>query len=610
MLVTLLLVVAGLVAGEADVEVQLEGLGRIRGNTAEARNKKTIYQFLGVPFAEPPTGDNRFKNPVPVKSWEEEGVRDATSFGPVCLQMPYHAPDQIVGSENCLFLNVYTKDVTAKKPVLVYIHGGAFVAGDPQRMTGEYLLEEDIVLVTIQYRLGPMGWLTTADSVAPGNYGLQDQILALRWVQQHIDKFGGDKDLVTVAGMSAGGASVNYLLLSPQTHGLFHRAVAMSGSAMAWWANIPHQERTAARLAKALKCPTEPSTDMISCLQKVPASQMMTSQASLYAWHHDKTEKEPMTIWSPRADLEAKDSAVLPIQPEMAMSVGQMQPVPFLVGVAESEGVWQASHYLTQDQVMLEFVRKFDEVARHSLGLVNQVKTGEMSLVLRKIKDFYLKSLVNEKDMEKRLESVVSGMINMLGDANFNYPIDRMVKMQGNKEHSPVWVYQYNYRHNHSLAYFEPNTPGKASKPELKALERATHGHELSMLFPAFEKEMGPLSEEEAKYSQKFVKFMVEFMVRGHPKQDGKREFKEWEPVANGQLTYFVHGKYSGNQKGLPHQHRMKWWNELPVYWKKSPEESKTDDYHEGEVEELTEEEIEELKARLVMQEMKLKDEL
>ena len=537
-------------------------------------------------------------------------MRDATSFGPACLQMQHEYPDQILGSENCLFLNVFTKDVTAKKPVLVYIHGGAFVFGSPHRLTGEFLMEEEVVVVTLQYRLGPMGWLTTADSAAPGNYGLQDQVLALRWIQHHIASFGGDRDLVTLAGMSAGGASVNYLLLSPQTHGLFHRAVSMSGSAMAWWANIPHQETTALQLARAMSCPTSPSAALVSCLQGKSASQIMAAQASFYAWHHDKIEKEPMTIWSPRPDLEAKEDAILPIEPAMAMSVGQMQPVPFLVGVAESEGVWQAGNYLNQDDVMVEFLKKFDDVGRHALGLMNQVKKGEMGMVMKKIKDFYLSALVKETDMQKRLDSVVSGMVNMMGDAMFNYPIDRMVKLQGNKEHSPVWVYQYNYKHNHSLAFFDPARPGHVRTPDLKPLQKPTHAHEVSMLFPAFEEEMGPLSEEETKYSRKFVKFLVDFMVKGHPKGDGKYEYKEWEPVANGQLSYFVHGKYSGTQKGLPYQHRMKWWNELPVFWKKNPEDKAEDDYILGEVEELTKEELEELEAKLVLEEMKLKDEL
>ena len=119
------------------------------------------------------------------------------TFGPSCLQMS--PPDRIVGSEDCLYLNVYTKslDVTAKKPVLVFIHGGAFIYGDSTRMTGEYLLEEDLVLVTLQYRLGPLGWLTTADREATGNYGLLDQILALRWVQDHIKQFGGIQELLS-----------------------------------------------------------------------------------------------------------------------------------------------------------------------------------------------------------------------------------------------------------------------------------------------------------------------------------------------------------------------------------------------------------------------------
>lgn len=603
---------AALVAG--DVEVTLVGLGKLRGKEGVTRNNHKYQQFLGIPYAEPPTGDRRFRNPVPVSSWEEEGVRSASEFGPVCLQMPYSAPDMIEGSENCLYLNIYTKDVTASKPVLFYIHGGSFIAGDPQRLTGEYLLEEDIVLVTVQYRLGPLGWLTTADGEAPGNYGLQDQLLALRWVQQHIGAFGGDKAQVTIAGMSAGGASVNYLLLSPQTDGLFSRAFSMSGSAMAWWANIPHQERTAQRLGEAMDCPTVDSAAMIQCLQEKSASQIMAAQTSLYAWHHDRVEKEPLTIWSPRPDLEAKEDAILPLDPGTAMSVGQMQPVPFLVGVAESEGAWQAANYLEQDEVMVEFLKNFDDVAIHTLGLENQVKSGDMAMVIKKIKEFYLSGMVKETDPQKKLDSVTSGMVNMMGDALFNYPIDRMVKLQGNKAHSKVWVYQYNYKHNHSLAFFDPQNPGQVRKPGLKALTKATHGHELSMLFPAFEKEMGPLSEEETKHSKKFVKFVADFMVNGHPKGDGKYEYSDWEPVANGQLTYFIHGKYSASNKGLPNQHRMKWWNELPVYWKKNPEEpvkkADVDDFILGEVEELTKEELEELEAKLVLEEMKVKDEL
>ena len=178
---------------------------------------------------------------------------------------------------------------------------------------------------------------------------------------------------MTISGMSAGGASVNYLLLSPRTEGLFHRAVIMSGSAMAWWANIPHQEKTAVNLAKSLNCPTHQSSALIGCLRDVSANQMMAAQLSLYPWHHDRTEHEPLTLWSPRTDLEAGDGAVLPLEPATAMSVGQMQPVPVLVGVAESEGVWQAANYLTQDDVMVEFLKNFDQVAPLALGLNDQV---------------------------------------------------------------------------------------------------------------------------------------------------------------------------------------------------------------------------------------------
>lgn len=607
------------------VEVTLEGLGSLKGKTGEARNDAIFYQFLGVPFAAPPVGANRFRPPAPVEPWE--GTKDATEDGRSCIQTAYLVPDKIVGSEDCLYLNVFTKslDSTAKKPVIVFLHGGAFIFGSGSIQKGDYLMEEDIVVVSIQYRLGPFGFLTTADKTAPGNYGLHDQLAALRWIQKHIAQFGGDPNSVTISGMSAGGASVNYLMLSPQSEGLFHRAIAMSGSALCWWANIPHQEKTARKLGIAMRCPLTSTEDMVECLRTKPAKDIMIAQSSLYEWHHDKMEKEPMNIWSPRPDLEAKENAILPIEPELAMKVGQIQPVPFLVGVTESEGLWRAVNYLTQDEVMVEFVKKFGDIAPHALGLVGQVNEGQMKPVLKKIRDFYLSAMTKEEDLKKRLEKVVYGMNQMLGDTMFNYPIDRMVKMQGNKAYSPVWMYQYNYKHNHSLAFMDVANPGEVFKPDLIGLDRATHGHEISMLFPAFEDMMGPLSDEETVQSRKFVRFIAEFAKQGHPKMDGKYEFSEWEAVADGQLSHFVFGKYSGSQKGMPFQHRMKWWNNMPVYWKKdsAPQLDPIEDVNVAEseryaedveeisedasmvAEELTSEELEELEVNKVAEQMK-----
>jgi len=607
---------------EEVVEVTLEGLGTLKGKTGEARNDAIFYQFLGIPFAAPPVGANRFRLPAPVEPWE--GTRDARNDGRSCIQSPYLVPDKIVGSEDCLYLNVFTKslDSSAKMPVIVFIHGGAFIFGSGSIQKGDFLMEEDIVFVSIQYRLGPFGFLTTADKTAPGNYGLHDQLAALKWVQKHIAQFGGDPDLVTLSGLSAGGASVNYLMLSPQSEGLFHRAISMSGSALSWWANIPHQEETARKLGVAMDCPMTSSEEMVECLREIPAKDIMIAQSSLYEWHHDKVEKEPMNIWSPRPDLEAKENAILPIEPHLAMQVGQIQPVPFLVGAAESEGLWRAVNYLTQDGVMVEFVKNFGEIAPHALGLVGQVNEGQMRPVVKKIRDFYLSAMTKEEDLKKRLEKVVYGMSQMLGDTMFNYPIDRMVKMQGNKEYSPVWVYQYNYKHNHSLAWMDVANPGEVYKPDLIGSDRATHGHEISMLFPAFEDMMGPLSDEETKQSRKFVKFIVEFARQGHPKMDKKYEFSEWEPVADGQLTHFVFGKYSGTQKGLPFQHRMKWWNNMPVYWKKDsvpqldPIDAADTERYAADVEEISEdapmvaeeltaEELEELEVSKVAEQMK-----
>ncbi|XP_021914303.1 liver carboxylesterase-like [Zootermopsis nevadensis] len=208
------------------VTLQLTGLGEIRGTlNISAWTNRTIYQFQGIPFAKPPVGNLRFKPPEPAEPWN--GTLDATKFGRKCpvirrsqhefmKEWDSHAKTENI--EDCLNLNVYTPHLQNESlglPVMVYIHGGSFRVGSAQEFWPNYLLERDVVLVVPQYRLGPLGFLSLQTEDVPGNVGLLDQVLALRWIQKYITQFGGDPGQVTVFGQSAGGAAVTLMQISP-----------------------------------------------------------------------------------------------------------------------------------------------------------------------------------------------------------------------------------------------------------------------------------------------------------------------------------------------------------------------------------------------------------
>lgn len=207
--------------------------------------------FRGIPYAAPPVADRRWQPPHPAPSWD--GVRAAEAFGPTCMQDPpppgsfYQLEffEEIEPmSEDCLYLNVWTAAAAAeeRRPVMMWIHGGAFRqgSGSTPSFEGTSLAEKGVVLVTINYRLGVFGLMAhpdlTAESPnrASGNYGLLDQVAALRWIQRNIASFGGDPSNVTIFGQSSGAASVNQLMASPLAHGLFHRAILQSGSSFAF----------------------------------------------------------------------------------------------------------------------------------------------------------------------------------------------------------------------------------------------------------------------------------------------------------------------------------------------------------------------------------------
>ncbi len=261
---------AGSGSGDGRAVVTIEG-GPVRGVTVPGG-----YEFLGVPYAAPPVGNLRWRAPQPPAGWR--GVRDATEFGPSCPQAasPFLPPGPI--SEDCLYLNVYTSMLRrdADRPVLVWIHGGGLTEDGARNYDLSKLAADGIVAVTINYRLGALGFLAHPALASwpggpAGNYGLMDQQAALRWVQRNIAQFGGDPHSVTIAGQSAGGLSVLAQLVSPGSRGLFERAIVQSGAFALNQESLADAERAGEAFAAEAGCKHQTAR----CLRRLPVSDLV-----------------------------------------------------------------------------------------------------------------------------------------------------------------------------------------------------------------------------------------------------------------------------------------------------------------------------------------------
>lgn len=285
--------------------------------------------FRAIPYAAPPVGELRWRAPAPVIAWQ--GVRDATRPGPACLQNDYgwnHA-DYVHASEDCLTLDVATPALHGKLPVMVWIHGGSNRAGSAGDTIAAPLVRRGVVLVAIQYRLGLFGYLphrALAGEQAghAGNYGLMDQIAALRWVQANIARFGGDPANVTIFGESAGAQDVGLLLAAPQTQGLFARAILQSGTPSFGlaWRPLPEALRLGDQLDALL------GTDgSIAPLRAASANALLDADKAL----HDPALQSDDFLWL-RTTI---DGAVLPDTPTRLLS--RVPPRPAIIGSNRAE---------------------------------------------------------------------------------------------------------------------------------------------------------------------------------------------------------------------------------------------------------------------------------
>ncbi|MBI1406976.1 MAG: carboxylesterase family protein [Caulobacter sp.] len=300
--------------------------GAVRGEAGEG-----VDVYRGIPYAAPPTGRNRWRPPAPAPAWR--GVRDATRFGPACVQPPsrpggVYAEDLGAVSEDCLSLNIWTPENASGAPVMVWIHGGSLVAGASRSSLydGQALARRGIVVVTINYRLGVLGYLAHPDLSAEspdgvsGNYGLLDQIAALRWVRDNIAAFGGNPGNVTIAGESAGGLSVMYLMAAPPARGLFHKAIAES----AYMISTP--ELKTARFGQA---PAEAVGEQLASKLGVRGLARLRAMEPF-----ELTWKAAAAGFAPFGTVDGK---VLPRQLVEVFDAGEQAPVPLLAGFNSGE---------------------------------------------------------------------------------------------------------------------------------------------------------------------------------------------------------------------------------------------------------------------------------
>ena len=265
-----------------DVVVQT-ALGNIRGltrNVPEVPGSR-VFVFYAIPFAKPPLGDLRFRKPQPYGNFSE--TFNATRMGGGCLQPPGYTniPSK---SEDCLQLNIYVPNniSTANlKSVMVWIHGGGYIVGSAVQTDGSILATKGgVIVVTVNYRLGVFGFLSLNDAVSAGNYGIWDQILALKWVKDNIRSFGGNPDSITIFGESAGGFSVSLLSLIPQNQGLFHRVIAQSGTALCDLAFGDSRPGTI-EVGKRSQCEHNGDSDaFIRCMRNKPAAELLQNHIS------------------------------------------------------------------------------------------------------------------------------------------------------------------------------------------------------------------------------------------------------------------------------------------------------------------------------------------
>jgi carboxylesterase type B len=396
----------------------------------------TFYAFQQIPYAKPPVGPLRFKEPVPAEPWE--GIFNASQNDKVCFQQMNQYSTPLFESEDCLYLNVYSPRYPHEDnalPVMVYFHGGGFVNGaaDFDSCGPHYLLEHEVIVVTVNYRLGPFGFLSTGDTVIPGNYGLKDQLLSLKWVQENIQYFGGDKTKVTIFGQSAGASSVTFQLMSEKSEGLYRAAIAQSGSLLCPWGFQRNHKRIAYRLASAIDSSIDEdssSEELLQLLQNISAENLNEASKSVFTQNEMNNQIVQGFQYTPVIEPEHENAFITERMYDAVVN-GSLQRVPLIIGICSEEMIWDALN-IDDFKATVEYMDKnLDLLVNDNMHLTDQSQKVDAGQAIRNI---YTDGLFQDS---------LGDAVQFFSDTSFGRPILHHAKQQS--RFSDVYFYRFSY---------------------------------------------------------------------------------------------------------------------------------------------------------------------
>ncbi|KAG5886054.1 hypothetical protein JTB14_009503 [Gonioctena quinquepunctata] len=502
------------------------------------------YVFRGIRYAHPPTRKNRFLRP---QQKFLEGIVNATANAPPCIQ-PRPGTNLVIGNEDCLALNVFTPELptgTEGLPVVVWIHGGGFRYGSASQYGVGHLVGKQLVVVTIQYRLGSLGFLSDGTKHLPGNVALWDMVLAVQWVRNYIGFFGGNPYRIVVMGHDTGASSALLMMLSNVAKGLASGIVAMSGTAVSRWAVDHAPQETAQEIARQNGCPTVNVLTMVKCLQSLPPDSIIMGDSSVE--FHRLQSRGFMSGLS--GDLGSapvhegfNDGRSLPgvveDEPMNDLEKKKNPKVPLLTGIVKDETKKAVRGYLKGDilqklktipdffdKILVNNLKQFIPLNKLNLDIPN---VNELGNTLTSFLPLNFKNYLKH-NADKLFESL-DKIADVTNDALFNVPafltVDKWSK-------NGAATFLYSFEHVGKLkkgSSFLRGSPliGNITDDEGESNDTVGHGDDLAYLFDAYDIEGNPLdvennlSEDDKNVREFFTQMIADFARHGSPRMNNK----------------------------------------------------------------------------------------